>query len=60
MFSHKSIVAPSGYLMPTILLAMKLTRVVDQPMIGPNSHESIGTSIQGPSVIRVPDWVVDP
>jgi hypothetical protein len=34
--------------MPDILLAMKLTRVVDELMIGPDSHESIGTNIQGP------------
>ncbi|MEM9463957.1 MAG: hypothetical protein AAGA90_01220 [Actinomycetota bacterium] len=32
----------------------------DHPVIGPRSHPSIGTNIQGPSVIRAPDWLPDP
>lgn len=43
--------APSGYLMPDILRSMKLTRVADELVIGPDSQKSIGTNIQGPSVI---------
>ncbi|MEM8707372.1 MAG: hypothetical protein AAGE98_12995 [Actinomycetota bacterium] len=35
-------------------------RVGDAPIITPASHPSIGTNIQGPSVIRVPDWIPDP
>jgi hypothetical protein len=37
---------------------MKVVRLVDGPIISPSSHPSIGVNIQGPSLIRVPDWVV--
>ena len=30
---------------------------MDRPVIGPETDPSIGTNIQGPSLIRVPDWV---
>jgi hypothetical protein len=36
---------------------MKARRLVDRPIIGPDLHPSIGVNIQGPSLIRVPDWV---
>ena len=36
------------------------TRLLDHPIITPETHPSIGHNIQGPSLIRVPDWVVDP
>jgi hypothetical protein len=36
-----------------------VTRLVDAPIIGPELHPSIGVNIQGPSLIRVPDWVQD-
>jgi hypothetical protein len=32
-------------------------RLLDRPIIGPELDPSIGVNIQGPSVIRVPDWV---
>ena len=35
-------------------------RLVDEPVIGPCHHDSIGTNIQGPSVIRAPSWLSDP
>ena len=35
-------------------------RLVDGPIIGPDSDPSIGENIQGPSLIRVPPWVQDP
>jgi hypothetical protein len=35
-------------------------RLVDEPIISPATAPSIGENIQGPSVIRVPDWVGDP
>lgn len=35
------------------------TRLLDHPIIGPDLDASIGVNIQGPSLIRVPDWVVD-
>lgn len=39
---------------------MKVTRNPDNPIITPAHSASIGTNINGPSVIRVPDWVEDP
>jgi hypothetical protein len=36
---------------------MQVKRLVDGPIIAPASHPSIGVNIQGPSAIRVPDWV---
>ena len=35
-------------------------RVGDSPIIFPELDSSIGTNIQGPSAIRVPDWVENP
>ena len=34
--------------------------LLDRPIITPALHPSIGENIQGPSLIRVPDWVEDP
>jgi hypothetical protein len=39
---------------------LRVERLVDAPIVSPQSHPSIGTNIQGPSLIRVPDWVTDP
>ena len=39
---------------------MKARRLLDQPIVGPDLHPSIGVNIQGPSLIRVPDWVPNP
>jgi hypothetical protein len=36
---------------------VRVIRLVDGPIISPASHPSIGLNIQGPSLIRVPDWV---
>lgn len=36
---------------------VKVTRLLDRPIIGPELDPSIGTNIQGPSLIRVPEWV---
>lgn len=30
------------------------------PIITPETHPTVGTNINGPSLIRVPDWVDDP
>ena len=37
--------------------ALRVTRLVDAPIVSAASHPSIGANIQGPSLIRVPDWV---
>lgn len=39
---------------------VRVERLADAPIIGPDLHPSIGENIQGPSVIRAPDWVADP
>jgi hypothetical protein len=36
---------------------MRVERLVDRPIISPDLHPSIGVNIQGPSMIRVPEWV---
>lgn len=36
---------------------MRVQRLVDRPIISPDLHPSIGANIQGPSAIRVPDWM---
>jgi hypothetical protein len=38
---------------------VRVTRLVNGPIIGPDLHPSIGVNIQGPSLIRVPDWIGD-
>jgi len=42
------------------LSSVKITRVLEKPIIGPDLHPSIGVNIQGPSLIRVPDWIQNP
>jgi hypothetical protein len=38
---------------------MRVERLLDRPIIPPGLHPSIGGNIQGPSMIRVPDWIPD-
>ena len=40
-------------------MQIAVQRLVDGPIIGPELDPSIGVNIQGPSLIRVPDWVKD-
>ena len=40
--------------------APRVARLVDGPILGQDAHPSIGANIQGPSLIRVPDWVPAP
>lgn len=39
---------------------MKVTRVGGGPVIDASSCDSIGVNIQGPSMVKVPDWVSNP
>ena len=38
---------------------MRVERLHDHPIISSGLHPSIGVNIQGPSLIRVPDWILD-
>lgn len=38
---------------------LRVERLLSEPIIRPDLHPSIGKNIQGPSLIRVPDWVED-
>ncbi len=39
---------------------MRADRFAVNPIITPALHESIGANINGPSLLRVPDWLPDP
>jgi hypothetical protein len=39
---------------------VNLERLCDGPIVSPETHPSIGDNIQGPSLIRVPDWIEKP
>ena len=39
---------------------VRVERLLDSPIIEPGLHPSIGENIQGPSLIKVPDWIEDP
>lgn len=47
-----------------VMAMWRATRVGDRPSVGPDtpgwSPEAVGTNINGPSLIRVPDWVEQP
>ena len=40
--------------------AMKAVRLLDKPIITPEMSESIGTNINGPSLIKAPEWLKSP
>jgi hypothetical protein len=39
---------------------VRIQRLLDGPIISPDLHPSIGSNIQGPSMIRAPDWIEGP
>ncbi|GIT43164.1 MAG: hypothetical protein Ct9H300mP11_11000 [Chloroflexota bacterium] len=39
---------------------MRATRLIDSPIISRELHPSIGDNIQGPSLIRTPEWITSP
>lgn len=39
---------------------LRVERLLDRPIIDASTHPSIGTNIQGPSLIRAPDWLETP
>lgn len=44
----------------TDLKDLTISRLGDGPIIGPEIHPSIGENIQGPSLIKVPEWIEQP
>ncbi len=40
--------------------SVRVERLLDRPIISPDLDASIGINIQGPSLIRVPDWIDSP
>ena len=55
-----ALVAGTAFAQQPDLSTVKVTRLLDKPVIGPDIHPSIGINIQGPSLIRVPNWVENP
>lgn len=39
---------------------VRIERLLDAPIIDPGTDPALGENIQGPSVIRVPDWLENP
>jgi hypothetical protein len=39
------------------MVTVRVERLLDAPIITESSHPSIGVNIQGPSLIRVPEWL---
>ena len=65
---RKSIAAPAAATLLAVVTPMALAdtdgavrakRLLDAPIVDASTHPSIGENIQGPSLIRVPDWVED-
>lgn len=44
----------------TMNVTMKVTRAARNPIIKPGMHDRIGNNINGPSLIKVPEWVDNP
>ncbi|MDA3799740.1 MAG: hypothetical protein PF692_11745 [Kiritimatiellae bacterium] len=39
---------------------MKIKRIIDRPLISNETHPELGGNINGPTVIKVPEWVEQP
>ena len=39
---------------------MRAERFAENPIVRPNMDARMGTNVNGPSLIRVPDWVAEP
>lgn len=39
---------------------VRVTRLLDKPIIAPGIHPSVGVNIQGPTLVKVPDWLANP
>ena len=41
-------------------LKIDIKRFVEEPIIKPFHNHEIGFNVQGPSLIKVPEWIKDP
>lgn len=41
-------------------MSPSIERLLDAPIVGPDSHPTMGSNIQGPSVLSVPEWIEEP
>ncbi len=60
-FTRRAAVASVGATVVTPVLAedpaIRVRRLVDRPIIAPGMDARMGTNIEGPSLIRAPDWL---
>ncbi|MFK7865663.1 MAG: hypothetical protein AB8B95_15715 [Pseudohongiellaceae bacterium] len=54
------LLTPAAFSQPVDIERLSITRLSNGPIIHPSLHPSIGENIQGPSLIKVPDWIVNP
>jgi hypothetical protein len=52
-----AIAVPPAVLAQAAPASVHVRRLLDRPIITPELYESLGPNIQGPSLIRVPDWI---
>ena len=52
--------SPTELAAQATVAGVRVERLLTAPIITPDLHPSIGENIQGPSVIRVPEWVENP
>ena len=57
---HSALRYHGRMIQPALSTPVRVERLVDAPIIEPSLHPSIGVNIQGPSLIRVPEWVPRP
>jgi hypothetical protein len=58
-FTALVLTSHTGLEAQTIAADVRVERLLSAPIITPDLHPSIGENIQGPSIIRVPEWVED-
>ncbi len=39
---------------------VQVTRLLDRPIVAPGIHPSVGVNIQGPTLVKVPEWLANP
>ena len=52
-----ALAASLGFSLAASAQEVSVTRLLDEPIIGPELHPGLGVNIQGPSLIRAPEWL---